>query len=265
MADLHDLYRTLGVRKGATALEIRKAFRKKAKKLHPDTAGKRSAHNIEAFHALVYAYNTLMDARTRDMFAALHNRPSDEGEKAFDYHNWLLARADDESMAKLVFWDLTHGRENDAADEYCGLVNERASFSMRHWFTREDFMDLGYILAEELDQRKHYYEALCLLAEIIKMERERAYFHFFFPEVVSFALRILKRNIEAGGNDELSLDAYERALELQLGEEEDVYFLTRMASIYSKMGDGHTAALCSEAAFRLGQFTGNDFDADIRC
>lgn len=252
MASLYDLYKTLGVRQGATAAEIRSAFRKKAKTLHPDATGKTNKSNIEAFHALVYAYNTLMDARTRDMFAAMRKDSSDEGWDTFDYHDWLLSRADDESMAKLVFWDLTHGREDDAASEYCRLVAERVSFSMRHWFTREDFMDLGYILAEELDLRKHYYEAFGILAEIITMERKRAYFHFFFPEVLSFAIRILKRNIEADGNDELALDAYERALDLQLGENEDVYFLMRMASIYNKMGDARTAALCSDAASRLG-------------
>lgn len=252
MASLRELYKTLGVRCGATAAEIRSAFRKKAKMLHPDATGHADESNIEAFHALVYAYNTLMDAKTRDLFSALCGDHSEEEHEDFDYHKWLLSRADDESMAKLVFWDLMHGRENDASEEYSKLVTERPSFSMRHWFTREDFMDLGYILAEELDQRKYYYEAFILLAEIITMEEERSYFRIFFPEVVSFAIRILKRNIELNGNDELSLDAYERALELQLGEKEDAYFLTRMAFIYGKMGDAHTAALCSEAASRLG-------------
>lgn len=259
---MQDLYKTLGVRRGATASEIRSAFRKKAKKLHPDATGRSDTSNIEAFHALVYAYNVLMDKRAMSVFGKAdstanrtYSGEESRNEEPFDYHKWLIARADDESMAKLVFWDLMHGRENDAVDEYCRLTTERSTFSIKHWFTREDFMDIGYILAEELDLRRRHYEAFALLAEIIKLEKERSYFRFFFPEVLDFALRILTHDIEADGNDELSLDAYEKALELQFGTEEDVYFLGRMAAIYNKIGDARTASLCLDAAARLAKGT----------
>lgn len=249
-ANANALYKTLGVRAGATTAEIRSAFRKKAKTLHPDATGKADKQGIEAFHDLVYAYNTLLDIRSRSLFGAFGSETPERD--TFDYHKWLLAREDDESRAKLIFWDLMHGREDEAAAEYCRLMFERTTFSLKHWFTREDFMDLGYILAEELHSRRHYYEAFCLLTQIITMEREKPYFRLFFPDVTSFAIRIMEHNIENGENDELILDAYEKALEMQFGKKEDVYFLTRMASIYSKIGDERTAALCSAASARIG-------------
>lgn len=250
---MQDLYAVLGVRRGATVAEIRSAFRKKAKALHPDATGRADARNIEAFHEAVFAYNTLIAHRTRGLFdrQCEMRRASGEEREPFDYHKWLLARGDDESMAKLVFWDLMHGRESDAAEEFCALVSQRSRFSMRHWFSREDFMDLGYILAEELDARQHYYEAFGILAEIITMEREKSYFRLFFSVVLEFALRILKCNIESGGNDELSLDAYERAIDLDLGAQEDAFFLNRMAAIYGKMGDVRMAEQCKAAALMV--------------
>lgn len=190
---LRTLYKTLGVRAGASAAEIRRAFRRRAKALHPDVTGRNDRRAIEAFHNLVYAYNTLMDSKGRGIFypSSVYGDEADERD-TFDYHTWLLAREDDESRAKLIFWDLMHAREDESVDEYCRITRERSAFSLRHWFTREDFMDMGYILAEELHIRKRYSEALSLLNEIIAMEGEKAYFRLFFPEVVSFAKRILK-------------------------------------------------------------------------
>ena len=42
-----------------------------------------------------------------------------------------------------------------------------------------DFMDYGYILAEELVIRGEYYDAFLLLEQIIKMEYSYQYFYIF--------------------------------------------------------------------------------------
>jgi curved DNA-binding protein CbpA len=57
-----DPYRILGVRRGASDDEIRKAYRKKAKAYHPDTvpAGRRAAMH-ERFLQLQEAYLVLSD------------------------------------------------------------------------------------------------------------------------------------------------------------------------------------------------------------
>ena len=55
-----NLYETLGVAKDATAAAIKKAFRDKVKKHHPDTGG-----DAEQFHALVRANDVLSDEDKR--------------------------------------------------------------------------------------------------------------------------------------------------------------------------------------------------------
>lgn len=59
-------YRVLGVSENATENELKKAYRKRALKLHPD---KNSApHSDEAFKAVGLAYGTLSDAQKRTIY-----------------------------------------------------------------------------------------------------------------------------------------------------------------------------------------------------
>ena len=60
---MRDPYRVLGVRWDATEEEIQKAYRHKAKILHPDTGG-----SAEAFSELAYAYEVLSDIERREWY-----------------------------------------------------------------------------------------------------------------------------------------------------------------------------------------------------
>ena len=66
------------------------------------------------------------------------------------------------------------------------------------------------------------------------MEYSYNYFRIFFPEVIEFTLSILHRNIYGTINDELALDVFERALDLEFSAKEDAFFLRVMAEIYKR-------------------------------
>lgn len=245
---MKDCYKILGVRHDATAAEIRRAYRKKAKLLHPDITHSDST----AFRELTEAYETLKDMKSRNLFDesfAYARRPGQKEQKgSFDYREWLLARDDEESRAKLIFFDLTHQREDSAVAEFKRMNSEHGGFRLSRHFTREDFMDYGFILCEELVLRREYYDAVILLEQIIRMERSYGYFKIFFPEVLSIARHVLRNNIEGQVSDELALDAWERALDLGFGKKDDSFFLLKMASAYERMGDSKTAGICRDEA-----------------
>lgn len=248
-------YEILGVRQGATAAEIKKAYRQKAKLLHPDATKTESS---EEFRTLVRAYEILSDQRQRSIFDesfCTRNAYRKNNYESFDYYEWLSARTDEESRAKLIFFELMHEREDEAVAEFKRMSMEHAGFSLKHWFTREDFMDYGYILAEELALRNEYYDAILLLEQIIRMEYSYSYFRLFFPEVIDFALSILRKNIFDTINDELALDVYERALDLGFSPKDDSFFLTQMSRLYRRIGDSETADICLEEASRVGSIT----------
>jgi len=62
-ADTTALYKVLGVEKGASATEIKKAFRKKALRMHPDKGG-----DPEEFKKIQAAYEVLSDAEKRGIY-----------------------------------------------------------------------------------------------------------------------------------------------------------------------------------------------------
>ena len=66
MADKRDYYEVLGVDRDATADQIKRAFRKKAVKLHPDHNDAPDAN--EQFAELNEAYSVLSDDQKRAMY-----------------------------------------------------------------------------------------------------------------------------------------------------------------------------------------------------
>ncbi len=251
---MQDCYKILGVSQNATASEIKRAYRKKAKELHPDLSS--NAETSEKFQELVKAYEILSDAKQRSIFDvsyAAYSRYSSYGksESSFDYRTWLLNRNDEESLSKLVFFDLMHNREDDAVALFKKLNSEKFNFSLSKWFTREDFMDFGFILCEELVIRQEYYDAALLLEQIIRMEYSYEYFRLFFPEVIKLARTVFRKYIAGVISDELAIDVFERALELNLGKSDDAFFLLKIAECYLRLGDLETSRMCLLEAMKL--------------
>ena len=252
---MQDCYKILGVSQNATAAEIKRAYRKKAKELHPDLSS--GAETSEQFLELVKAYEVLSDVKQRSIFdvsyAAYSSRysSSNKSESSFDYRTWLLKREDEESKCKLIFFDLMHNREDDAVALFKKLNSEKFEFSLSKWFTREDFMDFGFILCEELVIRQEYYDASILLEQIIRMEYSYGYFRLFFPEVLKLARFVFKKHIFDTLSDELAIDVFERALELDLGKSDDAFFLSKIAHCYLRLGDSETARVCLLEALKL--------------
>jgi tetratricopeptide (TPR) repeat protein len=256
---VEDYYKILGVAPTATAAEIKRAYRRKAKILHPDInfAASLNCQNSataqpdtsEEFRQLVIAYEVLSNVHQRSMFDtsfSVHSRYTNgsRSEHSFNYREWLLNRHDEESRCKLLFWDLMHNREDDAVLAFKQMNTELAGFRLSTWFTREDFMDYGFILAEELVFRGEYYDAVLLLEQIILMEYSYPYFRHFFPEVIALAKDLLLHRIGGYVPEELAIDCWERALELRLGKKDDASFLVKMANAYDGMGDIDTANIC---------------------
>ena len=253
--EIEDYYKILDISPSASTAEIKRAFRKKAKELHPDiphnvrnSGGKKA--NEQDLMRLIRAYEALLDAKRRAEFDFFYNKTVKKGE-SFDYRTWLKEQADPESRATLIFFDLFHNAEDEAVREFLRLCSEHPSFSLRRYFSRGDFMDCGFVLAEELYFRNHYYESFLLLEQIIREERKDAYFRHFFPEVLILARKLIREKLIYTLADDLLLDCCEVALDFGLSKADNAEILKKMAEIYYRMGDFTTGDGCAAASVRM--------------
>ncbi len=255
---VEDCYHLLGIKSSASAAEIKRAYRQKAKEIHPDISDSlgTGADNASRMRQLILAYETISNPERRAEFDATYAkfRQYSEGTDAvsgFDYRLWLIEREDNESRSKLIFFDLFHGLEDEAVSEYLAQRGKDGGFILSRYFDREDFMDCGFVLAEELTFREEYYEAFLLLAEVMHLERIKAYFKHFYPEVIILVRDLIKNHLALSMTDELSLDCLEIALELGLGKKDDSHILKLMAECYERIGDRYTARICLLEALKL--------------
>lgn len=248
-------YSILGVSSSASASEIKRAFRRKAKALHPDIPQNSTEYtdkksNETALLQLIAAYEFLLNAKRKEGSGFIYTPRSGKVPK-FNYREWLKQQTDPKHKALLIFFNLFHNEEEDAVREFLRLRTQPQGFILSDYFEREDFMDCGFVLAEELFFRDESYEAFVLLEQIIRYEQQKPYFRHFFPEVLILAKKLMREKIMHSLQEDIILDCCESALHFGLAKTDQAEILKRMAEIYYRIGDTAQAAECINEAVLL--------------
>ncbi|MCL2601913.1 MAG: J domain-containing protein [Treponema sp.] len=200
-------YEILTVRQTASSTEIKKAFRERAKRLHPDVAGETGT---EEMRKLLAAYETLSNRDRRFEYDRAYNRFI--GKYRFDYRSFLMEQDNPQSQAKLIFFELLHLEEEAALviwEKQGGL-----SFALEKYLDREDWMDCTYILAEELAKRQRFYETFVLLVSLVREERRLPYFRHFMPEVETFLKELVRLHLHHAVDGETYRSCLEALLDV---------------------------------------------------
>lgn len=221
-------YELLEVTPFSSISEIKHAFRKKAKAIHPDLRAAKANSNtnldmamlLEAYHYLLEKHNSFVDL----------NVFKSKKIKEFNYRTWLQERKDYESRAKLIVFDLFHQYEKDAIKEYLHLLTLELPFTFSRYFSRADFMDYGFVLAEELFFEKYYYESFMLIKDIIALEEEKPYFMHFFPELIKLCKNCLNA-LKYSKNYEKVFECYKIALDMNFSPKQKEAFSKQLAKI----------------------------------
>jgi curved DNA-binding protein CbpA len=223
-------YKVLGVRQDASAQDIKKAFRDKAKRLHPDIAGARAAGEMRKILA---AYEILSDKDRRFDFDRDYSRFTQK--YSFDYRVFLREQGDDPaSQAKLVFFELLHAGEDEALsiwDSWGG-----PGFAMEKYLDREDWMDCVYIIAEELYKRNRFYDCFLLLASLIKEERRLPYFRHFAEDIEIFLKELVRLKLRPVVDDDTYVECLETMLGLDFPTRDEARWLRSIAKTQTRMG-----------------------------
>jgi uncharacterized protein YqgQ len=209
---MNNYYEFLEIGRNASTKEIKKAFREKAKRLHPDIAGDKG---VGEMRKLLAAYEILSDRNRRFEYDRAYTRFTGKyhGKQGFDYRSFLREKKDDpSSQAKLIFFELLHLEEDEALSIWQNLGG--LEFPLDRYLDREDWMDCAFILAEELDKRGNSYEAFVLLAGLIREERRCPYFKHFLGEVEKLLKELVRLRLRAAVDTETYLECMEVMLGL---------------------------------------------------
>jgi len=225
---LNNHYELLGINQSASPSEIKRAFREKAKQLHPDIAGVTRA---EAMRKLISAYEVLSNPERRFEYDKAYSRFVKKC--GFDYRKWLSEQDDPSCQAKLIFYDLLHLEEDRAIEVW--RKNGALDFHMEKYMDREDWMDCSFILAEELDRKGCSYEAFKLLAAILAEERRRPYFRHFTEEIENFIKLLVKSRLKPSLNRETWIECLKTMMELGFSEKDKKRYMNLINRAENKL------------------------------
>jgi curved DNA-binding protein CbpA len=225
---LKNHYDLLGITNNASTSEIKKAFRDKAKQLHPDIAGQ---DHGESMRKLISAYEILCNPERRFEYDKAYSRFIKKC--GFDYRTWLNEQDDPSCQAKLIFYELLRLEEERAISIW--RKNGGLAFHMEKYMDREDWLDCQYILAEELDKRGFSFEAFKLLAAILAEEERRPYFKLFTVEIKNYLKSIVKLRLKAQVDEETWIDCMETMMGLGFSARDEIRFKRSMADTLVKI------------------------------
>jgi curved DNA-binding protein CbpA len=227
---MNNYYELLEVAQSASTQEIKKAFRERAKKLHPDISGK---SGDEEMRKLLAAYKTLIDRNRRFEYDRAYERFA--GIYRFDYRTFLRERTDPESRSKLIFFELLHMEEDEALSIW--QAQGGLDFPLEKYLDREDWMDCSFILAEELAARNRHYEAFMLLVRVVREERRLPYFRHFMEEVEKFLKELVRLQLRPALDDETYLECMEELISLGFSPRYEAGILRSIAETLFRMGE----------------------------
>jgi curved DNA-binding protein CbpA len=228
-----DFYTILGVQPEASPKEIKSAFRRTAKALHPDTGAK----DEESMRLILEAYKVLVDAQSRREYdrSRLRLVPHGEG-SAFDYRVWLKERLDTpEYIAKLVFYDLLHDLEDEALQLY-ERIRDTDDGRLERFFERPEAMDAEFCIAEEYAQRGRFVDSYRVMRKLIAMEQRGAGFGYFYDVVLARFRRLVLEDLPKVLEPEILLETLSEAIEARSSSDNDAQFLRRRAEILYRLG-----------------------------
>jgi hypothetical protein len=241
-------YELLQVDATASSEEIKRAFRKRAKAVHPDV-NPDDAETADGMRRLLRAYEVLIDPCRREEYdrRMMVLRP----ENRFDYRSFLQSRPDDsEFQSRLVFFDLLHHREREAVEVYDRL-SAHEEFSLDQHLDREDFLDCGLLLAEEYERQGRLVEAFDLLVAIIRYELEKPYFRHFFVEVTDTLRTLVCRRMPERIPVTEVLRCIDIVLLLGLPPRDRALYMKRAAELHVDLGNAAAAEAWLRDGIRL--------------
>lgn len=244
-----DYYEILGVRRDASPEEIRQAFRRLAKKYHPDRNAGRTKWAEAKIRVIIQAYDTLMDRNLRSAYDRRLRQELDPDEDA--YRQSLRARiGDPHAEAKLILEDLLHERGEEAIEIYERACARDGGFDLSKYLETKDYLDCLFLLGEEYERAGDWKKALEFYHKVYDLERDQPMRYFL--ETLKERIRdIYCKKLARRASPEEAVSVYERVLALGIPKKTEAYIHKKIAESFFRAGQHKRAKAHLAKAFAL--------------
>jgi tetratricopeptide (TPR) repeat protein len=244
-----DYYAVLQVHSDATEGEVRAAFRRMAKKYHPDVNAHRKIWAHRQMQQILSAYGVLSDKARRAAYDEqcrwYENSQRDR------YRERLAAKGDPESRARLVLHDLLQGNADEAVAAYEAALAGDTRFDVRDHLDPRDWMDCKFLLAEEYERRQAHVRALHLYEEVYFHRLARVHYKHFMSVVAERIRNLCCRDLARAVTPEEAVRYFERALSMDLKRPERAFLHKKIAESYERLGENAKAVEQMRRALEL--------------
>jgi len=239
-------YDVLNIERTASQAEIKRAFRKLAKKYHPDTNPGRSKASAVRLKEVMAAYKVLSNERERARYDVLL-----QTSPAFS-PTVRASRGDSAAaLARQMLDDLLSGDGRRALETYDELVGKEGC-NLAACLDVRDYLDCIFLLAEQMERAGRDREATRLYEELYEREKEPPRHRYFFEEVKVRLKKLYSRKLprEARSPEE-EIACYQRILEFDVDRSEKAFILKKIAEVHLKVGEVNEAKRVFQQALEL--------------
>ena len=242
-------YEVLEVQPEATSDEIKRSFRRLAKKYHPDHNSSRTKWAEAKMRVILKAYDTLMNEAER----AEYDRKLRPFLKAYQdpYRENLAKRTDDPAaQSRLILYNLLNDAPNQAIEIYERMRRRDENFEVWQYLDQKDYLDCQFLMGEEYERQGNWKQALRFYENVYSAERNSP-MRFFLEEVKDRIRDIYCKKVARRCKPIESVKIYEKVMAMGVSKKTEAYLHKKIAESYFKGSVEKKARVHLKRAFEL--------------
>ena len=218
-------YEILQIEFEAKPSEIRRAFRKLAKKCHPDLNRKNPKEAEEHFRRIRDAFDTLINPETRRGYDQKLRAVMAREENS--YPEILKKRKDDpQAQSRLILHHLLNENHEEAVRIFEDQVRKETGFSLQFYLDEKDWLDGEFLLGEAYERLGNWRKALLFYESVYREECESP-LRYFLEEVKERIRDIYCKKIARRCSPLEAIEIYKKVMSMGFLVDEDAAMIWR--------------------------------------
>ena len=264
-----DYYRTLEIERDATAREIKRAFRKLAKRYHPDKNPERTAFAEQMFREVCNAYNTLHDEKQKSDYDRTLLTIERQQKSQEAYLNRLNRLNQSYAKLELLLHALLHHNYETGISMYEQLQHHSQEtgeeWRIDDFLSYEESRDCEFLIAEAyqklgfsngddtsvLERHRKIGQAMLIYESLLSAEAHRPCFKHFIREVKERLKFIYLHHFSVEGYDQTCQIPLTKIRALKLSKRETAWMYKKIAEFYVEIKQYPEARIVLKMAFEF--------------